>query len=272
MSSQRKKVIVVFIILVIFLSLVFFVFSSETGKNFFLKTVNRKKTEKTLSDRKKCEENFVIDEGKINWANKHDQLSLLRKYAFCEFGTKADYEYCNSGILSLDKGDAKNCQKIIMLKKVFLPLAQKEKSPQDVVDDLKYFQLIALDSQLKGLLSGEKINPGELLNDFVNKDGKVCDGLDKKESCLGFFTGDVKYCQNILFDKDKNSCINEAILRQALESQNIEKCLEINDEDGLFPVICQSILNKDDQYCSDNGRYLNNFIGEYCKTENPLPI
>lgn len=272
MLSQKKKVVIVFIILVILLSLIFLIFSFDAGKKFFLKIADRKNTEKILSDRKKCEENFVFDEGKINWADKHNRSSLLRKHNFCEFGIKADYKYCESGILSPGDDDVKICQKVVMFKKVFFPLAQKEKSPQDAVDDLEYFKSISPDSQLTKLLSGEKMNSGQLLNYFVNKDRKICDGLDKKDSCLGFFTGDVKYCQNILFDKDKNDCINETILRQALESQNIEKCSEINDENGSMSMMCQSILNKDDQSCFDDEKYQGDFVVEYCEIENPLPI
>lgn len=272
MLSKRQKAIIVFIILLLLLSAISLIFSFDTGKIFFLKTVNRKNTEKILSERKKCEENFVFDEEKISWANKHDRLSLLRKHNFCEFGIKADYKYCESGILPPGDDDVKICQKVVMFKKVFLPLAQKEKFPQDVVDDLEYFKSISPDSQLTKLSSGEKVNSGQLLNYFVNKDRKICDGLDKKDSCLGFFTGDAKYCQDILFDEDKNNCINEAKMRQALESQNIEKCSELNDENGSLSMMCQSILNKDDQSCFDDEKYQGDFVVEYCKIENPLPI
>jgi hypothetical protein len=270
MLSQRKKVIIVFIILILLLSLIFFISSFDSGKLFFHKIVNQNDTEKILSDRKLCEEKFVFDDGKIKWAKDYDQLSLLTAYAFCEFGIKADYKYCESGILPQDSGYVGTCRRSVLLKKVFLPLVVKDKQPQDVAGDFEYYLMTYPDSQLAKLLSGDENNSGKILNYFANKDGKICEGLDKKEACLSFFTGDAKYCQNIVFDKDRINCINEAVLRQALESQDIEKCSGLNDEDGSLSAVCRSVLNKDDQLCSKNKKYLGDFIGKYCEITNPL--
>lgn len=274
MLSQKQKLITVFIGLIVLLFAVFLVFSFENGKLFFLKSVNRKNTEKILSDRKQCEDNFVFDEAKFDWASKNGHQLLLKKYAFCEAGARADYEYCLSGILTAVESDKRNCQKIVTFKKVFIPLLQKEKSPQDVVGDFEYFQSVSPDSPISKLSNEKGISSGQILNYFANKDGLACEGLEKKEPCLAFFTGDAKYCQDLLLDKDKNSCMNEVIVRQAIESQNLEKCQEINDQDddGLLHVICESIVNKDSQFCSSNREYLGDFIDEYCKIENPLPI
>lgn len=273
MITQKQKVIIVFILLILLLFAIFFAISSDKWKLFILKTVNQKNTEKVLSDRKKCEDNFVLNEDKIVIASKEGIAKLLKDYSLCEFGVKSDFGYCNSETLFQGENGSSTCREIVVIKKVFLPLAQKTSLPQDVSNDFEYFQSTnSPESPLKKLVEGGKNTSGELLNYFESKDGSVCESLERKGSCLGFFTGDVKYCQGILFDEDKKGCINKAILRQALESQNMEKCSEISNEDGLTRAVCESILNKDDQRCANDKELLSNFAGEYCKIENPMPI
>jgi hypothetical protein len=273
MITQKQKVIIVFVILILLLSAIFFFISFDKVKLAILTTVSNKNTEKVLSDRKKCEDNFVLDEGMITLARKNDILKFLKDYSLCEFGVKADFNYCNSGALAQEKFDSSTCREIVVIKKVFLPLAQKSSFPQDVISDFKIFQSKnPPESPLQKLVEGGKNTSGDLLNFFARKDGTVCESLDRKGSCLGFFTGDVKYCQDILFDEDKRSCINKALLRQALESQSMEKCSEISNEDGLLPAVCESIVNKDPQLCDNNKNLLSDFSREYCKIENPLPI
>jgi len=274
MITQKQKVIIVFIILILLLCAIFFAISSDKGKLFILKTVNRKNTEKILSDRKKCEGNFVLNEDKIAIAGKNDIAKQLRDYSLCEFGVKSDFDYCNSETLLQDEKGASSCREIVVIKKVFLPLAQKTGFPQDVSSDFEYFQSTnPPESPLKKLVDEKGYTSGELLNYFYSKDGSVCEKLERKGSCLGFFTGDVKYCQGILFDEDKKSCVNKAILRQALDSQDMGKCSKISDEDGgLMRSVCESILNKDDQRCNNDKKLLNDFAKEYCKIENPMPI
>ncbi len=140
MITKKQKVIIVFIVLILLLFAIFFAISSEKGKLFILKTVNRKNTEKILSDRKKCEDNFVLSEDKIAKASETGIEKFLNDYSICEFGVKSDFDYCNSGTLSQEEKSLSTCREVVVIKKVFLPLAQKTSSPQDVSNDFEYFQ------------------------------------------------------------------------------------------------------------------------------------
>src|SRR3989339_828179 len=132
MLTQKQKVIIVFIILILLLFAILFIISLDRVKLTVLKVVNKNNTEKILSDRKKCEDNFVLNEDKIASTGNKDIAKLLKDYSLCEFGVKSDFDYCNSDALMQGEYGSSTCREIVVIKKVFLPLAQKSSFPQDV--------------------------------------------------------------------------------------------------------------------------------------------